>query len=395
MELLNKHRPDKLDAIKNNYSQMYKLKQILTEKNSGFHIIVGTISTGKTAIIDIINSNKDYDVLRIDSNINFQNTSIHNIITNFTSNNSITSFFIKPKKKVICIDDINIISHLEKQLNNIINIAKSKCLILSTVQIKEYSKLNEIKKCVKDLQTDVIFLNKISIQECLILIMNIVEKENLMNVNEDNVMKLIKQHSCDIRKIFNDYQYFFDDQILLPSSDKNQKDFYDKTLYDLTNKVLTSELNVYDDAFFSNDIQMVSYILHENLPNRVFKNSLSKSTIEDYIKLMNYLVINELIDNYCYANSQWNLLYYKNIYVYVNMNRMLCKTTTPQTNDPLTFTQILSNISSKTILQKKINTINKYMLSNELVLLKVKTGGKEFKDIKVLQTLCSKLENDF
>lgn len=394
MELLNKHRPDTLDCIKNNYSQVLKIKKILNDKNTGFHIIVGTVSTGKTTIIDIINSNKQYDVLRIDSNTNFQNTSIQNIITNFILNNSITSFFMKPKKKIICIDDINIISHLEKHLYSVINTAKLRCLIVSTVQIKEYSKLNELKKCIEDVQTNVIYLNKISVQECMVLIMNIVDKENLLNVDEDNIMKLIKRYSCDIRKIFNDYHYFFNEQIIESIDKEKTNELYDKTLYDLTNKVFTSKLDISDNSFFSNDIQMVSYILHENLPNKVFKNSVSKSVIENYIKIMNHLVTNEMIDNYCYANSQWNLLYYKNIYVYINISRMLSGMSI-QNNDSLTFTQILSNMSSKTILQKKINTVNKYMLTNELLLLNMKESCKEFKHIKHLQTLCTKLENDF
>ena len=366
----------------------------MNDKNTGFHIIVGTVSTGKTTIIDIINSNKQYDVLRIDSNTNFQNTSIQNIITNFILNNSITSFFMKPKKKIICIDDINIISHLEKHLYSVINTAKLRCLIVSTVQIKEYSKLNELKKCIEDVQTNVIYLNKISVQECMVLIMNIVDKENILNVDEDNIMKLIKRYSCDIRKIFNDYHYFFNEQIIESIDKEKTNELYDKTLYDLTNKVFTSKLDISDNSFFSNYIQMVSYILHENLPNKVFKNSVSKSVIENYIKIMNHLVTNEMIYNYCYANSQWNLLYYKNIYVYINISRMLSGMSI-QNNDSLTFTQILSNMSSKTILQKKINTVNKYMLTNELLLLNMKESCKEFKHIKHLQTLCTKLENDF
>ena len=82
-------------------------------------------------------------------------------------------------------------------------------LILGTVQNKEVSKITDYKKSISFDYP--IYLNKISFSDCFSFVNNIIIKEKLENeINQDNILQVIREHNNDLRKIFNDYDKFYE-----------------------------------------------------------------------------------------------------------------------------------------------------------------------------------------
>ena len=88
MDLLQKYSPNNFNDFKSNYIQMCNIKNLINTNKLGFNIIVGTISSGKTTICNIISKLPNIECITLNcdnccSNNNTNSDYLKNLLYNF------------------------------------------------------------------------------------------------------------------------------------------------------------------------------------------------------------------------------------------------------------------------------------------------------------------------
>lgn len=407
MDLLQKYSPNNFNDFKSNYIQMCNIKNLINTNKLGFNIIVGTISSGKTTICNIISKLPNIECITLNcdnccSNNNTNSDYLKNLLYNFINNKTITSFFCD-SKKIILIDDLLLVHSNDKKLIQYINKLKKYVLILGTVQNKEVSKITDYKKSISFDYP--IYLNKISFSDCFSFVNNIIIKEKLENeINQDNILQVIREHNNDLRKIFNDYDKFYDTQSYLTDQQNLTDNLYvDQTFYDLTHKMFYNDLQYEKHLkFYDNDINMVFNIVHENIATRCFKSAkINKDSLNKLTNIFRIYSTSDLLDKYIFTNYVWGLLEIKNRYIYPSLNYNIHPLVDFNIKKDTTypFSTIFTNLSSRSILYKNLQNLQYRFNSEELLKIifhiTFKSNSKSLLSNKDLLSISNKMKKDF
>ena len=359
MEYLQKYSPTNLSDFKSNFKQIQNINQFI-HSEYGFYIISGTIASGKTTILDIISKLNTHETLLINTD-SLINNNLKDLFDNFVNNKTISSFFCN-KKKIICIDDINLIHSSDKQLLSYIKSFRTHISIIATVQSKELSKITDYKKYITSEYG--ITLNKITHQDCLLFVDNVIQSEQLYNINYDNVIKLIKLRNNDLRCIFHEFYKIYDSYIFSDTHKQEtpQTIHVDQNIYDLTHKMFYTDLQFESNTkFYQHDLTLVSNIIHENLPIRCFKSmKVNCDNLDKLSQISSLFSTADRFDRHISSTYHWELLNVKNRYVYPMLNMYIqpLSNKTLNTDKKYPFTTIFTTLSNKTILLKQLQHLH-------------------------------------
>ena len=337
--ILHHHRVDSLDDIKSNFKQIKDIREFLSPNSSDYICILsGALCSGKTTILNILNNDEKYESLFLHSECNYVKE-----LHNFTSKKSMGNLFFN-KQRLILIDDIHM---MEKSfITSLKKLSKEKIII--TVQSKEDAKINEIKNAVK-VKTLYIRLNKIKLQDCLILITDLFDRLKIdidFNVIKDTIVK----NNNNLRKIL---QYFGNNNSKEDIGEKSKKNINDMNIYDLTNYFIENEI---DDSYLSMNVSnIVLYIVYENIARLVsFKNSKNlMKNIEKYQKILDGIVTlndDDLQQEYYGAKVILEYSHMKNI------NSLILEEFDKNKDISLKFTNIFNKLSIQSMFNKKVQS---------------------------------------
>lgn len=337
--ILHHHRVDSLDDIKSNFKQIKDIREFLSPNSSDYICILsGALCSGKTTILNILNNDEKYESLFLHSECNYVKE-----LHNFTSKKSMENLFFN-KQRLILIDDIHM---MEKSfITSLKKLSKEKIII--TIQSKEDAKINEIKNAVK-VKTLYIRLNKIKLQDCLILITDLFDRLKIdidFNVIKDTIVK----NNNNLRKIL---QYFGNNNSKENIGEKSKKNINDMNIYDLTNYFIENEI---DDSYLSMNVSnIVLYIVYENIARLVsFKNSKNlMKNIEKYEKILDGITTlndDDLQQEYYGAKVILEYSHMKNI------NSLILEEFDKNKDISLKFTNIFNKLSIQSMFNKKVQS---------------------------------------
>lgn len=369
----------KLSDFKGNFKQINEFKSFLAKTTNHVMLIVGDNGTGKTAFHEMLRSENKYDILYVNDS-NFSEETIQN----FVQCKTITSFFT-PLKKLVFVDDVDIINNINKQFIANFTNYKSKCKFVLTVKSKEEKKIHNTWKKLIDYK---IHLNKLDYKECFQVLLKMFEHRD--DIDESKLLELIKAQNCNISNTIMLIDNVTDKQDNVSVIQSNM-DIFHKNIYDIVNNIYTKELSSqYIQSLSSKDNSVISSMVHENIVN-------INTDIDTYIKLYDVLSYCDKIDKYIYINCLWGINWDSlNMYRFTNFNSILFKI--KKHTFSINFTQQFTKLSSQMNIKKKLQSfINNIYTTNTFDLLyhlAIQTYDDIQKD-KTLKDLLTKFKKDF
>jgi hypothetical protein len=369
----------KFSDLKCNFKQIQEFKEILKKDTPSTVLIVGDNSTGKTSFGHMLQYENKYDILSINET-NFS----EQIISNFIQCKTITSFFTK-LQKIVFIDDVDIITNINKQtLLNMI-IYKKKCMIILTVKSKEEKSIYNTWKKIIDHK---IKLNKLDYKECFQIMLKHVNDRD--DIDQSKLLSLIKAQNCNIPNIImllDNVTYKNEDLIVLDGS----MDIFHQNIYNIVNDIYNRDLDdSYINSLCTKDNYVISSMIHENLVKL-------KMDIDTYLDAYNVLSYCDLVDKQIYISCGWGInLDLLNKFRFVSLNKILFKNKSKEFS--ISFTQQFTKLSSQMNIKKKLHSfVNSIYTTNTFDLL-YHLQAKEYKDTsdnKIINNLVIKFKKDF
>lgn len=321
--------------------------------------LLGPTGSGKTLITKLVLESMNAEILDITRDNN-TNKELNNLMYNFANNTRIDTLFTK-KKKIILIDDIDILIHTEK---NIISqvlqclpmLKKRKIPIIMTCRINQDKKLIDLKKYVAWIK---IFYP--SVNELFPKLSQFLEECKYV-LDDETLLKIIKSNRCNIRETILNINSSENDVKLREDTTRfrNLNNFEIVQLFLKNTYSLDQVINLLKD-----DSNLTSYILYENFPDELVNNRDYKKKNQKHIILNDYEYINtcythsSIFEDYMFSNTDWSLNFYVSYLKLRGINIILQNIGEKKRRktNTLRFSQILSKISHKNIMNKKINSI--------------------------------------
>ena len=365
-DILIKYKPKNLQEVVGNKIQIKRIKDILNNINYDKKIIgiVGPSACGKSIICDLIFKELDFNVLDISKKEQINSKELTQLITNFVNNRTIDSFF-KTIKKIIFIDNIDILLSIDKgiisSITNCLEILKkNNIFIVLTCNINDEKKILDFKK-----EIEIIKVSYPSIKDTFVYILEIFEKEKY-EIEGDKVLELVNQYRGNIR------------EIILSLKDSNethdevvkQNMFKDMNNFEIVKKLTGGNKYSIDDisSVLNDDTSMISFLLYENIAdelytNRDFKNTsilYNKTFIKSYLSINDVYIQSCIIEDNMYKSRDWSNYNLMNIMRIMTILNILNNVEKKKTYKDIKyrFSQLLSKLSHKNIMNKKIRGIN-------------------------------------
>jgi shikimate kinase len=357
MELLEKIKPTILKNIVGNKIQINFFLEVLKDENFSHKIIllVGPNGCGKTLISNLAFQELNFKVFDI-QNEKHNLRELLNIITSFCNNRTIESFLNKNYRQCILLDNIDVLLATDRNIISLLEniyscLEKNKIFLVITCKNNEEKKILELKNKI-----ELIKINHPTIKDVFGYLSN---KLDLLEIDDDTLLKLVNKYNGSIRDII----------LNIGSNDQYieiKNSFKDLTQFEIIKKI-SSQTHSLDElmTLLKDDINMVSYLLYENIPNELYTNYDFKNSktniIKIYEKINQLYLYSSLFENYMYHNSQWTFYDLIQILKLHGTNIILNELHKKKTkkNIKYRYSQLISKLSHKNIMNKKIKGIYK------------------------------------
>lgn len=346
MELMDQNKPKTLSQFLGNFKQKMEISAFLKSKNYEPIIIVGPNGSGKSTFIDIALNDfaKDNKKMYIEYNTISNHKDLITIVDNFLKNKSIMECLTKSTNstKFVIFDDINILINIDKfALKYIIElINKKNCKIIISVNIEDEKKISDITKKY----TNILKLGYPSVQDCLQYFMDIKPD----NVDDNELLVLIKNCNCNIRQIFLNFD----------NTSYKQEYVYDSSIFDLVNNIFNTGYDMQSLIVqISSDPTIISYIMYENYINYIHETSKEVINKKDVHEICSTFIDCSIMETYNYTcnDGSINDLYNVLRCAYI-INVINCYNRKKQSIN-LKYTTILSRVTQYYSNQKKYNRL--------------------------------------
>lgn len=384
METLEIIKPTKIKDFVGNKLLIQKLIEIFKNKNyeKKFIGIVGPDGSGKTTICNIIFKNLDFEVLNI-SKENYSNKETLLTINNFIKNKTIDSFFNK-KQKIVFFDDIDIISNIDRSIvSNLLSLKddmkKYNIFIVITCNTRDEKKVNDFKKDI-----EIFKLTYPSIKDTYAYLIN----KDITN-DLENLLKLVQYYRGSIRDIIMNLDIGND-------NDPYKFMFKDMNNFEIITKIINNNITINTITnMVVDDSNMITFLLYENFLNEI---SNKDYTLKNHSKIIDYYIDSTTIETSIYETGNWNYMDVVNSLRILPIKIHITDKDKKYKDNKYRFSQILSKISHRNMLRKKINNyadIN-YINSDNIFMLTEATLIDETQKNNIdLSNFCTTYEKYF
>jgi hypothetical protein len=307
--------------------------------------IYGNHGIGKSMFIDGLLNELDYNVIKLCYDDLSSKNKIINLKTKYLSNNIISIFKKEYKKKIILIDNLDIIKTINKGLiGELIKLVKPKKKLINVIiificNLSNDKKIKELKKnciCFK--------LNTPTNDEIKILLNNTLDIEYLnssLSYIKGDLRKIIL-----LKKLYEKNEHNINDYLFKEILNKNS---FNMDVKDKTNQLLNNKINLNNDFNFINETErtIVSLIFHENVVDILNKKSNSIS-LPLYQKILDNICYGDYIDRITFQKQIWQFnditylikTYYTNYLLHNNIQNI-------KHINEIRFTKILTKYSTE------------------------------------------------
>ncbi len=349
METLEIIKPTKIKDFVGNKILIQKLIEILKNKNyeKKFIGLVGPDGCGKTTLCNIIFKNLDFDVLNI-SKENYSTKESILTINNFIKNKTIDSFFNK-KQKIIFFDDIDIICNIDRSIvSNLLSLLDDikiyNIFVVITCNIRDDKKVTDFKKDI-----EIFKLTYPSIKDTYSYLVN-------KNITDDleNLLKLSQYYRGSIRDIIMNLNIGND-------NDPYKFMFKDMNNFEIITKIFNNHITINTITnMIVDDSNMITFLLYENFLNEI---SNKNYTLDSHSKVIDYYIDSTTIETSIYETGNWNYMDVVNSLRILPIKIHFIDKDKKYKDNKYRFSQILSKISHRNMLRKKISN---YSITNNI-----------------------------
>lgn len=339
-------------------------------------ICIGYSGTGKTSLLKEIFKELKYNYKEFYNNETFKEE-----IYNFINYKTIDSFF-KKTKKLIFIDDLEVLANDKNLINYLLKIDNKNIPIICVIN-KIYSrKFNELKK-----KSEIYYISKPTMDKCYKYITYICNNENynLDNNKLENIKFFIKDNNFNIKKILLNLNYLLNNSNYIKNNDYKEVDI---DLYDNLNYIIKHKYSIKDlEKIISGDVTLISMLLHENIFTFFNKKKMkeinldSKNIINVYEDILDDICLSDNIENCIFEKTNWNSYTIMSIIRVYKLNYYYSLLKNDEFNK-INFTQILTKYSLRYNFNKK-----KFMILDDFNL------SSNYFDI-IIQKILLSINND-
>lgn len=343
MDILELIEPKRINDVVGNKLQIKSLKEILNNDKHDKKIILikGPNGCGKTTIVKLLIKELNYEYY----DVPLLNKEILVQIKNFIEHRTIDSFFQK-KKKLIFIDNIELSNTILDDINSFA--IKYNIFILVLCKNNEDKKILELKNKV-----EIIKINYPTVKDAFAYLS--MKLSNIdPDINDDKLLLSVKKYNGNIRDIIlnlyltdNEYQMFHA--------------FKDLNQFEMVKKLIYKRHSIDEIINLKDDITTVSFLLYENIPDELYTNfEVKKTELMDIYAKLNTLFTTALIfEENMYKTVDWSLFELVCILRIYGCNVLVNSLSIKNKNKdlPYRFSQIISKLSHKNIMKKKIKNI--------------------------------------
>lgn len=346
MEILEQIKPTSIREFVGCRAQINRLQEVLNDVTKSLICIVGPEGCGKTTLATLLLKPSVFSVLNLNKEFT-SNKELVNVIVSFCDNMTIESFFNK-KRKCVLVDSFDTLIQNDKLLLSSLmscldTIKKNKALLVIVSHSSEEKRLVDTKH-----EPEIIKLAYPQQRDCFAYLMN---KD--IGIDDEVLLSLVKEHKCSIRDIIlNMHSKFL----------KDGMEYKDMSNFEIIKHIYNHGCRLDNiEEQFKEDTSLVSFMFYENIPEHICLNldATTDQKLKLYGLMNNNFVLSCMFENYVYESGNYNF------YDLINMIRLYGSVTiikdTPKkktiTDYKMRFSQILSKVSHKNIMSKKVKTI--------------------------------------
>lgn len=358
MEILNSIKPKTINEFVGNKIAIKNLKEAIIDCKNQFKFIVvnGPNGCGKTTLCNILLKSTDFQILDIQNGANKIND-METVIKEFATTKTISQYFSKKTNKIIFFDNFDILLSTDRciltMLDVIIPILNvQKVSILAICRLKEHKKMQEMFKVPLKNGLMVVNINNPSPSDAFVYLAS---KEEI-DVNEDELLLLSNKYKGCIRDIVLNIHSKDDDYTL-------ETTFRDMNQFEIVKKLCRTKNSFKEIEQLANyDIGMTPFILYENIIDELNSNYNVKENLLEIYDVINYNYVQmAILEKSIFQNKDWALYDLINTLrvqsTCLQLNKYSDKRKLTHTELSYRFSQMVSKVSHRNILNKKMKNI--------------------------------------
>lgn len=349
MEVLELISPKVLKDVVGNKIQIQFFKKVLNDENypSKIVLLIGPHGCGKSTISRLVFQDLDFNVFHISGS---SSKDLIILITSFLRNRTIDSFLGKKKKKIIFIDNIDALMMTERNIIGVLTdvyplLEQYKVFIVITCKNNEEKKILDLKTKVEPIK-----INYPPIKDAFHFLSK-ANDDHEFNWDEDKILGLVQKYKGSIRDaILNMYVEDADRAVSTV--------FKDLSPFEIVNKLLRNH-HTLTELEYLDEISMVSFLLYENLPDELYTNYDKTNVLTTYANANKYYIYSSQMEEHIYQSVEWSFYELVNLLKVFSINVHLKDEDKNKLMKDVKyrFSQVLSKISHKNIMNKKLSNI--------------------------------------
>lgn len=308
-------------------------------------LLLGPTGCGKTTLCNLVFSELNFKVYEINSKDNLNN------LSTFIVHKTIDSYEETPRRKIIFIDNIDILINTERSTlsivdNSIVHLIRTNTyMVLTSKFSEEKTIINALKKNV-----EIIKLTYPPIKDAFIYLSTILEDRD-----EEELLTIVKKQRGNIRDVILniDNTQTELDQIV------QDRGFNEYNNFEIMHTFFTN--SKWNDviAILNSDPSMMSYLLYENVMDEIYHNREAVAVMKSFLQINTYFIWASILEKFVQDNLEWSLYNPMQIIkiagIFVVLKNL--KTKKERKDVKFRFSQVLSKLSHKNMMYKKLQTI--------------------------------------
>lgn len=362
---------ESLDAIKlhgienfvGNRSTVKAVQEFLSSKvpiPRNIMCVLGPDGCGKSSLCQSLLDKCKKQVLELGKD-SLNGSDLQTVLKNFANNMTIESYMNK-KDKVVFIDDLDILTNIDKLiLSKILSankLLKSKGIkVLMTCNINDERKVNDNAK-----EIDSCKLGYPYVKDAYVYIMTALDSCKI-EYDPEKLLVVVQKCKGNIRDAAVN-MYSTDEDLRLKAQEAAFKDLNN---FELTKRILQKKYTMLElESFLRGDPGVVPFMLYENIADELdtngkFKKGKGNATLIDLYSNMNDMYVQaSAFEDKAYNALDWQFLSYANILkmysVHLTLSQVESKAAIKDVK--YRFSQLLSKISHKNIMAKKVKGLS-------------------------------------